>query len=219
MLVKDCMTRHPVIVPITMPVIEAQQVMADNKIRHLPVGGDGKRLLGLVTRQRLSLKTDTLGSLNLWDITRHLSDMTVKNVMLPKTKVQTITPDRTIERAARIMADNKIGCLPIIEDGNVVTGIITQIDILNAFQEMLGLPVEGVRVTMRMPNRPGEFSKLMSVLGDQNWGVMGIGTYPSPKTEDFYDAVLKIRLVSAARVEDILNQIPDQTVIDIRNVA
>lgn len=213
------MTRHPVIVPITMPVIEAQQVMADNKIRHLPVGGDGKRLLGLVTRQRLSLKTDTLGSLNLWDITRHLSDMTVKNVMLPKTKVQTITPDRTIERAARIMAENKIGCLPIIEEGNVVTGIITQIDILNAFQEMLGLPVEGVRVTMRMPNRPGEFSKLMSVLGDQNWGVMGIGTYPSPKTEDFYDAVLKIRLVSAARVEDILNQIPDQTVIDIRNVA
>ncbi len=219
MLVKDCMTRHPIIVPATMPVVKAQQIMADNKIRHLPVAGDGKRLLGLVTRQRLSLKTDTLGSLNLWDITRHLSNMTVKNVMLPSTKVQTITPERTIERAARIMADHKIGCLPVMENGGVVTGIITEIDLLNAFQEMLGLPVEGVRVTVRMPNRPGEFSKLMTALGDQNWGVMGIGTYPSPKADGFYDAVLKIRLVAAARVEDILNQIPDQEVIDIRNVA
>jgi len=48
MLVKDYMTRHPLMVAPTMLVVEAQ--MGENNIRHLPVCGEGKRLLGLVTR-------------------------------------------------------------------------------------------------------------------------------------------------------------------------
>ena len=51
MLVRDCMTHHPIMVPPSMPLSEAQQLMADNKIRHLPVVEDGKRLVGLLTRE------------------------------------------------------------------------------------------------------------------------------------------------------------------------
>ncbi len=50
MLVKDYMTRHPLMVAPTMLVVEAQRFMGENNIRHLPVCGEGKRLLGLVTR-------------------------------------------------------------------------------------------------------------------------------------------------------------------------
>ena len=55
MLVKDYMTRHPIMVEPTMRVADAQKLMSENNIRHLPVIGDGKRLLGLVTRQRLAI--------------------------------------------------------------------------------------------------------------------------------------------------------------------
>ena len=53
MLVKDYMTRHPSMAEPNMSVVEAQRYMWENGIRHLPVVGDGKRLLGLVTRQTL----------------------------------------------------------------------------------------------------------------------------------------------------------------------
>jgi len=46
MLVKDYMTRHPLMAAPTMPIVEAQRYMGENNIRHLPVVGDGKRLLG-----------------------------------------------------------------------------------------------------------------------------------------------------------------------------
>ncbi len=39
MLVKDCMTRHPIMISPKMPAAEAQKIMADNHIRHLPVAG------------------------------------------------------------------------------------------------------------------------------------------------------------------------------------
>jgi len=218
MLVKDSMTRHPIMIAPTTAAVEAQRIMSENHVRHLPVVGDGKRLLGLITRTRLALKPDTLGSLNVWEITRLLSNLTVKEVMLKAEHVHTIEPDRTIERAARFMADKKIGCLPIVEDG-VVIGILTEVDLFCAFQEMLGLPAEGVRVTMRMPDKEGQFARLTMAVAQQGWGIMGIGSFPSPRRSGFYDVVLKIPRVSMAEVKDVLSQVPEQEVVDIREAV
>ena len=218
MLVKDCMTRHPIMVTPKTPAAEAQKLMTENKIRHLPVIGDGKRLLGLVTSQRLAIQADVLSSLNIWEITRRLGDLTVKDVMLKAKSVHTVEADRPVERAARLLTEHRIGCLPVIEDG-VVIGLITETDLLQSYQEMLGLPVEGVRVTVRMPNQPGEFAKLTQVLVDNQWGVMGIGTFPSPRRQGFYDAVLKIPNQTADTVKDAFSQISSQEVIDLREIV
>lgn len=218
MLVKDCMTRHPIMIPPTMPAAEAQKILQESKIRHLPVVGSGKKLLGLVTRARLAIKPDIMGSLNVWEITRYLSNLTVKDIMLDVKEVHTIEPDRTIERAAQYVAEHKIGCLPVVEDGMVV-GMLSEVDLLHAFQEMLGLPSQGVRVTMRMPNKQGEFAKLMKVLSEQGWGVMGIGTFPSRRAEGMYDAVLKIPNVTKEQVREALSKVPEQEVVDVRDVV
>ena len=215
MLVKDCMTRHPVMISLTTKAAEAENIMSESKVRHLPVVGDGKRLEGLVTRQSLTIKPDMLGSLNVWEITRYLANMTVKDLMVKAGEVITIAPDKTIERAARTMSEHKIGCLPVVEDG-VVVGIITEVDLMNAFQMMLGLPASGVRVTVRMPNQPGEFATLTAALSNNGWGVMGIGSFPTPRREGYYDVVLKIPGVEAADIEAAINQIPEQEVVDIR---
>lgn len=217
MLVKDVMTRHPILVSPEMPAAEAQKIMSDNKVRHLPVVGDGKKLAGLVTQTSFAIRPDTLGSLNFWDISRRLSNMKVKDVMLKKQEVITIDSELTIERAAKMMNDSKGTYAVIIEDG-IVSGILTETDLLHAFQQMLGLPASGVRVTVRMPNRAGEFtSKLMATLGEHGWGVMGIGTFPSPKMEGYYDAVLKIPGVTVEEVKAKLSAIEGQEIIDIRD--
>jgi acetoin utilization protein AcuB len=213
------MTRHPIMVTPSAPAADAQKMMAENQIRHLPVVGDGKRLVGLITRQRLAIKPDTLSSLNVWEISRFLANLCVKDVMLKVDEVHTITPDRTIERAARVMTDHKIGCLPVVEDNAVVVGILSQIDVLRAFQEMLGLPAAGVRVTMRMPNKRGEFAKLTEIVSQRGWGIMGIGSFPSPRHPGSYDMVLKIPEVSVIEVREVLSQIPEQEIVDIREFA
>jgi len=216
MLVNDCMTRHPIMIPPSTLATEAQKLMSENKVRHLPVVGDGKKLEGLVTRERLALKPDILGSLNVWEITRWLANLKVKDLMLKAKEVRTISSDRTIERAANTMAKYKIGCLPVIEEDTIVAGIITETDLLFAFQEMLGLPVQGVRVTIRMSDKPGEFQKLATVLGENKLGVFGIGTFPSPGKTDRYDSVLKIATDDMEGVKQILSNIPEQELVDIR---
>jgi acetoin utilization protein AcuB len=219
MLVNDYMTRHPIMIPPEAMASEAQKVMSENKVRHLPVVGDGKRLRGLITRQRLALKPDTLGSLNVWEITRYLADMRVEQVMVPADQVHTITPQRTIERAAHIMATEKIGCLPVLDEDEIVIGIISEIDLLRGLQDMLGFPFEGVRVTIRVPNQKGEFAKLTSTLAEKGWGIMAIGCTPSSRREGFWDTVVKIPGVSLEEVQAVLSQVPEQQIVDIRTIV
>jgi len=219
MLVKDCMTRHPIMIAPETAAAEAQGIMSENKVRHLPVIGDGKKLLGLITRQRLALKPDTLASLNVWEITRYLSTLKVKDLMLKAENVHTTNPDRTIERAAKLMADHKVGCLPVVEEDNVVIGILSEIDLLRSFQEMLGLPSEGVRVTVRQVERVGEGLKLTKTIAEKGWPIMGIGGFPAPRRPGYYDIVLKITGVTVDEVKEVLSQIPEQEIVDIRSVV
>jgi acetoin utilization protein AcuB len=205
-------------IPPTMLAAEAQKIMAENKVQHLPVVGDGKILAGLITRQRLSLKPDALDSLNVWEITRYLSNLTVQKLMLPAKEVHTIEPEKTVERAARIMSTEKVGCLPVIEE-EIVVGVITETDLLKAFQEMLGMRTDGVRVTMRQPDRAGEGVKLLTALAEHGWKVMGIGIFYLPKYPGFYDTVVKIEGVTIEEVKEALSQLPDQEIVDIRSVV
>lgn len=219
MLVKDCMTRHPIMISPDTPAAEAERLMAENSIRHLPVVEDGKRLVGLITRGRLSLKPNLLGSLNVWEISRYISNLKVRDLMVKGRSVRAIDGERTVERAAAVMSENRIGCLPVVDGDNIVVGIVTEIDIFVAFEEMLGLPREGIRVTVRMRDLPGEFAKLMGILADLKWGVMGIGTFPSPRKEGYYDTVIKIPDVTLEEVQAELSKVGGQEIVDIRAVA
>jgi len=216
MLVKDFMTRHPVMVPPTTPAAEAQQVMRENKIRHLPVVGDGKRLEGLITRERLRVSPTDLGSLNVWEITRFLANMTVKDMMLKGKDVITTAPDVTLEDAAQIMAQEKIGCLVVLEQG-VVVGIITETDMLVELNHMLGGDVSGVRVTIRVPDRIGEFAKVFGAISSRGWGIYASGSVPTPKHPGYWDVVVKVRGVPKDDLVAVLEKIEDHEIVDARD--
>jgi acetoin utilization protein AcuB len=218
MLVSDAMTRHPIMISKETSAAEARRIMTENNIRHLPVAGAGKRLEGLVTRQSFALEPEMVGSLDVWDISRFLSGLKVGNIMIKAEHVYTIGPNKTIERAARTMSDHKIGSLPVVED-DLVVGIVTEVDVLKAIQEMLGMPQEGIRVTVRMPDRPGEFEKLTDVMGEKKMGVVGIGTFRSPRRDGYYDMVIKICNTTKEDVTAALSKIPDQEIVDIRTVV
>lgn len=215
MLVKDYMTRHPIMIPPTMPAAEAQKLMVENKIRHLPVVGDGKVPLGLVTRERLRIPPADLGSLNVWEITRYLSELKSKDVMVKAKDLVTICPDATLEEAAQAMAENRYGCLPVVED-NVVVGIITETDLLVQLSDLLGGYVKGARVTVRLPGRIGGYAKVTAAMSDRGWGMYSTGSVPAPKREGYWDIVLKIRDVPAEEIVAVLEEIKDCKIIDVR---
>ncbi len=218
MFVKDYMTRHPAMVAPSVSIVEAQGIMDDVKVRHLPVVETGKRLVGLITRQRLRVSPIELTSLNVWEITRFLSNLKVSDVMVKRKDVIVIEPDATVEEAAQLMFKNKIGCLPVLEE-SIVVGIISEIDLLLQLTDLLGGSVPGVRVTIRVPDRLGEFAKVTSAIASRGWGIYASGSVPAPKDPGYWDIVIKVRNAPKDELISALEKIEGQKIIDVRETT
>ena len=163
MLVGERMS-HPVIsVRQDMPITDALNMMRREHIRRAPVIKDGK-LIGIVSdKDLLNASPSPATSLSVWEMNYLLSKITVKDVMTKD--VLTVTEDTPIEEAARIMADNKIGGLPVVRNDGVV-GIITETDLFKIFLELMGARDIGVRVTALVHEERGQLARLTQAIAN-----------------------------------------------------
>lgn len=113
----------------TDQVDEAFELMQRHRIRHLLVVKDDE-LVGVVTDHDLRHQNDAEATLGSWsELYRVGEKLTVADVMTED--VLTATPDDLTADAARIMVENKINCLPVVDDDKLV-GILTSTDLLAA---------------------------------------------------------------------------------------
>ena len=166
---------------------DALRTMHQHHIRRLPVAVKGK-LVGLVTRHALQETTPPSPTpLSTWGTRYQLSRMKVRDVMI--TDVITVTPDRTVEEAAALLEQQKIGALPVVDkDGNVV-GILTGSDLLRLLTQVMGFGQKGIRLhILNMgSNKEVRQRQIMAILSEHEVDVLSAFTVPLAGTqgEDF----------------------------------
>jgi acetoin utilization protein AcuB len=163
MLVKERMSQPVITVAPDLPIMEALNLMKDEKIRRTPVVKNDK-LVGIISdKDLLNASPSDATSLSVWEINYLLSQISVKEVM--SRHVFTVGENTPIEEAARIMADNKIGGLPVTLDEQVV-GLITETDLFKIFLELMGAREVGIRVTALVPEKRGELAVLTNAIAE-----------------------------------------------------
>lgn len=120
MQVADRMTRNPCVVRLGDSLSTAHVIMQAEGFKHLPVV-ERKRVLGVITDRDLRQHSE------------HLAEMVVESVMMPDPV--TVTPRTSIEEAASLMLVQRVGCLPVVDDGGLV-GIVTTTDLLRALLDL-----------------------------------------------------------------------------------
>jgi acetoin utilization protein AcuB len=175
MLVRERMSTKPVTITADVPITEALRVMRQNQVRRLPVLDPENRLIGIVSEKDLLYASPSPAtSLSIYEMHYLLSNLKVQELMT--TDVITVTPDIPLEEAARIMADNKIGGLPVIE-GDKLVGIVTETDIFKLFLELLGAREQGLRLTIEVPERKGEIARLTTKIAQLGGNILALGTF------------------------------------------
>ncbi len=201
---------HPVItLPPDMPIVEALNLMKREHIRRAPVVKDG-RMIGIVSdKDLLNASPSPVTSLSVWELNYLLSKITVGQVMTKD--VVTVTEDTPIEEAARIMADNKIGGMPVLRDGHVV-GIITETNLFKVFLELMGAREAGIRVTALLTERPGTLSELAQAIHNAGGNIIALGTFLGETTGN-RNVTFKVAGVSEEKlrqsIEPVVEQIKD----------
>jgi acetoin utilization protein AcuB len=201
---------HPIIsIAPDMPVHDALDMFKRERIRRAPVVKDGK-LAGIVSDKDLINASPSMAtSLSVWEMNYLLSKVTVADVM--SKKVLTVDEETPIEEAARIMADNKIGGLPVMRDGHVV-GIITETDLFKIFLEFMGAREKGVRITALLDEKPGQLAKITAAISNAGGNFISFGQFtgedPSNRLVTFKVKNLDKKAAKAA-ISDIAKEVWD----------
>jgi acetoin utilization protein AcuB len=175
MNVSDRMTKNPFTVKKSESVSNAREMMKREKIHRLPVIDEKGGLIGIVTEKDiLSASPSKASTLDVWEMSSLLAKLKVGEVMT--SGPVSCPPDTPIEEAARLLADNDIGGLPVV-DGGILTGIITESDIFKVFIELFASREKGLRLTALLPNVKGELANFAGAIRDAGGDILAFGSF------------------------------------------
>jgi acetoin utilization protein AcuB len=132
------MKKEVVVIEKDATVIEAIHLMKEKNLQRLPVMDKGK-IAGIVTEKMLAeFSPSRATSLDLWEIHYILSKTPVTEAMNPNPAK--VKPETEISECAKILHDQKLGGVIVVDDNDNLVGIFTVTDILEALIEICGNP-------------------------------------------------------------------------------
>lgn len=204
MYVKDHMTTNPITVTADTVISKAVEIMRKNQFHRLPVTDDKGRLIGLITGGLVEEKSGTQNtSLSIYELNYLLSRMTVEEIMIRE--VHTTREDVFLEEAAQIMIDNEIAVLPVVDVTNRVIGIITEKDIFQAFNDLLGHRHQGTRFIIACEDHPGFLVGITECFAKSEANLESLGVYHSKER----GTELLIKATGAISVENMTKVLTD----------
>ena len=174
MLVRDRMAAPPITIDVKTSIGEAHALMRHYDIRRLPVVARG-RLVGIVSwTDLMRAQPSPASTLSAWEVPGLLRKASVKEIMTADPI--TIGPDSPIEAAAVIMRRQKIGGLPVVQEGALV-GIITESDIFEAFLDLTGFRGGGTRIVVDLSGQQRALPRIAEIAESSGVALTSLATY------------------------------------------
>ena len=168
MFVSRSMTRKVITVEPDDGIFKAQELMAANRIRHLPVIQPDGRLIGIVTDRdiRSALPYKFFKEFPGEKEKKTFSELKIKNIMT-KDPI-TISPTNTIQDALVMIQDARVGALPVVDENGILRGIISVRDLLRAFINVLGVGEPGTLLCILVEEKVGQLKKIVDAITEEN---------------------------------------------------
>ena len=203
MLVGERMSRPVISVSPDAAINDVLAMFKKEHIRRAPVVKDGK-LVGIVSeRDLLNASPSPVTSLSIWELNYLISKVTISRVMTKK--VITVDQETPIEEAARIMADKKLGGVPVVSAGKVV-GIITETDLFKIFLELMGARQKALRVTATIEDKPGQLARLTRAIAQNGGNFISFGMFSGPDANSRV-VTFKIEGMKKNQIKEVLEPI------------
>jgi len=167
------MSRDPVAISPEASIQEAIELMKEHSIRHLPVVDGQERLVGWVSDPEL--RGVFIASM--------IEELTVGDVMI--SDPITVSSTDVLEQAALLISKHKIGGMPVLEDGKLV-GIITVVDILEAFVDIMGVLGSSSRLDVRLGDSRDAFPEVSRIIREHDGEIISVGILSQESPERIY---------------------------------
>ena len=166
MFVARRMKKKVVTVAPSASLFEVQRRMREHTIRQVPVVSEDGTLLGILCDRDIRaavLPADLVPGFTAGEAEKFMKSTTVGQVMTRKVVTATLTD--TLEDAIVLLHDFRVNALPVVDGAGKVAGIITRTDVLEAFNDALGVGEVSSRLEIVVPDRPGTLAQVAAIIG------------------------------------------------------
>jgi len=187
------MQRELITIPPDTSVIEARRITAEKKIDHLLVVNRKGKLKGILSDRDLKQSwASPATTLSQHELNYLLDQLTAEMIM--SSKVIAVLPETTIERAARIMQEENISALPVMESDQQdnLAGIITRTDVMQVLLEAIGIDSDSTRFTVIVKDRTGVIAEISKLLVEHDISIRSLVTWPEKDHPGAYQLVLRV---------------------------
>jgi acetoin utilization protein AcuB len=164
MFVSRSMTRRVITIGPEASLFDAQELMAQHKVRHLPVVDGDNKLIGIATdrdiRSALPFRAFREGLSE--EDKKSVQGLKVQDIMTKK--VITIPPSYTIQDALLMIQNSKVGALPVVDEEGRLKGILSVRDLLRAFINVLGIGQPGTLLCILVEEKLGQLKKIVDAI-------------------------------------------------------
>jgi acetoin utilization protein AcuB len=162
------MTRKVITIDQEATIFDARELLAGNKIRHLPIIDKERRLIGIITDRdiRSVLPYNSLIEHSGEKENERISKIKVNDIMT-KDPIS-ISPTYTIQDALLLIQKSKVGALPVVDDDHKLKGIISVRDLLRAFINVLGIGEPGTLLCILVEEKIGQLKKIVDAITEEN---------------------------------------------------
>lgn len=168
MFVSRSMTRKVITVDQEANIFDAQKLILENHIRHLPVVDKNDRIIGIVTDRDIrsawpySFFKESYSKKDK----EKFSKIKIKDVMT--INPITLSPTSTIQDALLMIQESKVGALPVVDEERKLKGIISVRDLLRAFINVLGIGEPGTLLGILLEEKVGQLKKIVDAITEEN---------------------------------------------------
>lgn len=192
MYVGRIMRKELVTIPPDTTLRKAKDIIEEKRINHLLVVNEDGNLTGIVSDRDVKQSwASPATTLSVHELNYLLNQLTVENIMAKK--IITISPGTTIERAAKIMQDNRINALPVIESDKLV-GIITSTDVMGVLLRAIGFGEGSARFAVLVEDRVGIVAEVSRILKEKNISIRSFVTWPEKEYPGVFQLVIRVGL-------------------------
>lgn len=198
MPVQNWMTTDVISVGPETSLLKVGKLMKDHQIRRVPVVDEQGQVVGIISdRDVRDASPSKATTLDMYEMHYLLAELKAKNIMTPRPT--TVKPTDTVEQAALIMLDSKIGGLPVVDDSGKLVGIISDHDVFKALVDITGARLGGLQFAVELPDKPGTARPLFDLLRAHNARLLSVLTVANP--DETRNIFIRVRDLESPQAE------------------
>ncbi len=201
MFVSKSMTRKVKTIGPETSLVEAQQIMSREKIRHLPVVDGNNRLIGIVTDRdiRSALPSTILDHGAAAKDREKIAGLKAQDLMT-KTPI-TVSPMDTLQDALLLIQKARVGAFPVVDEQGFLVGIISVRDMMRAFINVLGIGEPGTLIGILVEEKVGQMKKIVDAITEEkvSIGSILVARYWEPDKRPVFPYLLTLNVAQIKR--------------------